>query len=126
MRVHPVGLFSHKASNTSIIENVKKSAKVTHTHMDAINGAVLQTACVSWALQGSNISDIRKKVREICSNFDKPDDVENETYLEKVDIIDKSLEDTNANITNLIEDLGNDVSAMRSVPSSVYSFFAGR
>ena len=51
--------------------------------------------------------------------------MENETYLEKVDIIDESLEDSNANITNLIEDLGNDVSAMRSVPASVYSFFAG-
>ena len=52
MRVHPIGLLSHNAPNTSIIENVKKSAKVTHSHMDAINGAVLQAACVSWALQG--------------------------------------------------------------------------
>ena len=55
MRVHPIGLFSHNASNTSIVENVKKSAKVTHTHMDAINGAVLQAACVSWALQGKRL-----------------------------------------------------------------------
>ena len=35
MRVHPVGLFSHEATNDVIIENVMKSAKITHTHMDA-------------------------------------------------------------------------------------------
>jgi len=125
MRVHPIGLLSHNASNTSIIENVKKSAKVTHTHMDAINGAVLQAACVSWALQGSKTSDMRKKIHDICSNFDKPDDTESETYIDKVDIINECLEDTDVNITNLIEDLGNDVAALGSVPASVYSFLAG-
>ena len=73
MRVHPIGLLSHNASNTSIIENVKKSAKVTHTHMDAINGAVLQAACVSWALQGMAIPVVefsRKgyKIRFLAKN----------------------------------------------------------
>merc|ERR1712008_520075 len=67
-------------------------------------------------LQGSKTSDMRKKIREICSNFDKPDDTESETYIEKVDIINKCLEDTDVNITNLIEDLGNDVAALGSVP----------
>merc|ERR1719394_665927 len=126
MRVHPVGLFSHESSNDVIIENVMKSAKITHTHMDAVNGAVLQAACVSWALQGLKSSDMRKKIREICSNFDKPNDKESDTYIDKVDTIDVSLqEDTDVNITNLIEDLGNDVAAMGSVPASVYSFLVG-
>ena len=69
---------------------------------------------------------MRKKIREICSNFDKPDDTESETYIDKVDIINECLEDTDVNITNLIEDLGNDVAALGSVPASVYSFLAGK
>ena len=77
-------------------------------------------------MQGSKTSDIRKKIREICSNFDKPDDTESETYIDKVDIINECLEDTGVNITNLIEDLGNDVAALGSVPASVYSFLAGK
>ena len=77
-------------------------------------------------LQGSKTSDIRKKIREICSNFDKPDDTESETYIDKVDIINECLENTDVNITNLIEDLGNDVAALGSVPASVYSFLAGK
>ena len=76
--------------------------------------------------QGSKTSDMRKKISEICSNFDKPDDTESETYIDKVDIINECLENTDVNITNLIEDLGNDVAALGSVPASVYSFLAGR
>ena len=69
---------------------------------------------------------MRKKIHEICSNFDKPNDKESDTYIDKVDTIDVSLEDTDVNITNLIEDLGNDVAAMGSVPASVYSFLVGK
>jgi len=126
MRVHPVGLFSHNASNDTIIESVSKSAKVTHSHMDAVNGAVLQAACVSWALQGSKISDMRKKASELCSSFDKPHDIDQETYIQKVEIINTNLEDSeDIDVQSLIEDLGNDVAAIGSVPASIYSFFAG-
>ena len=65
MRVHPVGIYCYQKSNDTIIEEVTKSAKVTHSHADAINGAVLQAACVSWALQGLKLSDIRKKSFEL-------------------------------------------------------------
>ena len=58
MRVHPVGLFCYDNSDEFLIDNVSKSCRLTHTHSDAINGAIMQTACVKWALKGSETSRI--------------------------------------------------------------------
>ena len=50
------------------------------------------------------------------------------TYIHnaKVEIINTNLEDSeDIDVQSLIEDLGNDVAAIGSVPASIYSFFAG-
>ena len=127
MRVHPVGMFCFEKSNESIIAEVTKSAKVTHTHPDAINGAILQAACISWALQTHKLSDFRQKAYELCSSFDKPDndDDGNDTYAKKLEKIDVFFDDKEENIKSMIEALGNDVAAMGSVPTALYAFLAG-
>ena len=125
MRVHPVGMYCFEKSNESIIEEVTNSAKVTHTHLDAINGAVLQAACVSWALQGLKAVDIRKKAFDLCSNFDKPDSDENDTYVKKVKKMDAFFEHKEDDIKLMIDILGNDVAALGSVPTAVFAFLAG-
>ena len=123
MRVHPVGMYCFEKSNESIIAEVTNSAKVTHTHPDAINGAILQAACTSWALQAHKLSDLRQKAHEICSSFDKPDG--DETYARKLEKIDAFFNDKEDNIKSVIESLGNDVAAMGSVPTAFYAFLAG-
>ena len=115
----------YEKGNESIIEEVSKSAKVTHTHPDAINGATLQAACVSWALQGHKPSELRQKAYQLCCNFDKPDSDDNETYMKKVKKIDAFFDDKEDDVKKMIEVLGNDVAALGSVPTALYAFLAG-
>lgn len=129
MRVHPVGIFSYDLSQSQLIENVGKSAKITHANSDAVNGAVLQASFVSWALQGTKIAEFRGKAHDLVAGFDKPDDPAAETYSGKLKKIDELLAmsqipDDKENISKLIEALGNDISAIGSVPAVLYSFLA--
>lgn len=126
MRVHPVGMYCYERSDEKIAEEATKSAKVTHTHPEAINGAVLQAACVSWALQGLKGSEIRKKAFELCSKFDKPvSDIDNDTYVKKVKKMEAFFEHKEDDLKQMIEVLGNDVAALGSVPTAMFAFLAG-
>ena len=125
MRVHAVGIYCYEKSDESITEEVSKSAKVTHTHPEAINGAVIQAACVSWALQGLKGSEIRKRAFDLCSKFDKPDMDDKDTYVKKVKKMDAFFEHREDDIKQMIEVLGNDVAALGSVPTAVFAFLAG-
>ena len=109
MRVHPVGLFCYEKSNESLIENVKKSAKVTHYHPDAVNGAIIQAAAVKYALEGS-YENMGKKLIDLSKTFDKPSDAVDLSYTEKLELIDKCVSKPYAPEV-LITKLGNDVSA---------------
>ena len=122
MRVHPVGLWCHEKSDEVIFEEVSKSAKVTHTHADAVNGAILQAAAVSWALQGLSPHDIWKRAYSLCQKFDKPADEEVLTFAKQMKFVDHAIDERVSDHKKLIEDIGNDVSAIRSVPTAVYSF----
>ena len=109
MRVHPVGLFSYGNSDEFLVENVKRSAKVTHFHSDAVNGAIIQAAAVKYALEGS-CDNIGKKVIELSKTFDKPSDADGLSYTEKLELIDKCFSKP-YDPDILITQLGNDVSA---------------
>ena len=67
MRVHPVGLFSHEATNDVIIENVMKSAKITHTHMDAGVNILLKIENYSIIKKNNpKFSIVKNKYRRRC------------------------------------------------------------
>ena len=124
MRVHPVGLFCYNNSDQFIIENVQKSAKITHSHSDAINGAIIQAACVMWALQGTKPEDLCKKAYHLSTKFDKPADKDDLTYTEKMSLVDNYVTKEIFDYEKLIGKLGNDVSAINSVPAAIFSFLA--
>ena len=92
MRVGPIGLFSSLESD-NIVQNVTKSAKITHAHPDAINGAVLQAASVMWALESIHPKDISKKLIELSMKIEKTttDDETTSGYTEKMKNIEKYL-----------------------------------
>ena len=92
MRVGPIGLFSSLESD-NIVQNVTKSAKITHAHPDAINGAVLQAASVMWALESIHPKDISKKLIELSMKIEKitTDDETTSGYTEKMKNIEKNL-----------------------------------
>lgn len=124
MRIHPIGLFSYKTSFSNITENVEKCAKVTHTHLDGVNGAILQAACVSWALEGKSSTDIRIKAQELCTNFknasnDDTDD-EPETYFDQMQQINDFLDD-NELLINAIKGVDDDlVTMVNTLGKSIY------
>lgn len=120
MRVHPVGLYCHEKSNDVITEEVKRSAHVTHTHPDGVNGAIWQAGMVSWALQGLNVETLLEKSAQLGSTFDKPDDQDDLNYLQQLDLIKSLIKDGGDHSNDL--QLGNDVSAIKSVPAAIYAF----
>ena len=92
VRIIFIGLFSSLESD-NIVQNVTKSAKITHTHPDAINGAVLQAASVMWALESIHPKDISKKLIELSMKIEKTttDDETTSGYTEKMTNIEKYL-----------------------------------
>ena len=107
MRVGPVGLFSSIESD-NIVQNVTKSAKITHAHPDAINGAILQAASVMWALESIQSKDISKKLIELCKKIEKTatsddnDEEESSGYTEKMTNIEKFVNDQMFDFDKLI------------------------
>ncbi len=124
MRVHPVGLWCYEKSDEAIFEEVTKTAKITHTNPDGVNGAILQTAAVSWALSGLPPDEIRKRAYALCQKFDKPDNEETLTYVKQMKAVDRAIDERTTDVKKLVDDIGNDVSAIHSVPPAIYSFLA--
>ena len=135
MRVHPLGLFCYDKPVDCLAEEVANSAKITHTNADGVNGAVLQAACVAMAAQGLPIDDIMDRLLAIGRGFPDPNAgqafVHNkkkkkcDTYSSLLSSVKKAIDERNFDVDSLIDVLGNDVSALNSVPAAIYSFLAG-
>lgn len=124
MRVHPIGLFFHANPLSELTENAESSAKITHTHPDAILGAMLQSASVGLALQSSKPHDIRKQLSQLAKEMSSQLGIQEETeFVDRINLMEQLLHDKEMDSEKLVDALGNDVSAVGSVPASLYSFF---
>ncbi|XP_035208440.1 ADP-ribose glycohydrolase ARH3-like, partial [Stegodyphus dumicola] len=108
----------------------EECSRLTHTHPDGYNGAILQCLAVNTAL-GLDPTKNLDPVHFICSLENKMENIElkgdKKTYSESLkkikDIYLKKQEDISAE--EIAEYLGNAVSAQRSVPTAIYSFLRG-
>lgn len=124
MRVHPVGLFFHASPLPELAEKAELSAKITHTHPDAVLGAMLLSACVGLALKSSKPMEMRKELTQLAKEMSNKLGSQDESeFVEKLGAMEKLLADKEMDIETLVDHLGNDVSAIGSVPASLYSFF---
>lgn len=123
MRISPVALFYHDQSTETLADAVKRSAEITHTNCEAINGAIFQAFAIQQALQAQRIdsaafiADLEAKMNKIENrNGEKETD-----YCLKLHEILRLLS-TDPSDEQVINRLGNGIQAYSSVPTALYCF----
>ena len=133
MRVSAVALFGTQMKLTSVQLNdlVDKVSRITHTNPSAILGAQLLASAITDVLNIDPDSLIEDDFLDhLLAVMEKSHKSEAQTYIEKLKIIKRTLDGLSVNgqdvsQSQIVELLGNDVSAQGSVPLAIYSFLRG-
>lgn len=126
MRITPVALFFHKVDTKTIIDSCKNSALVTHAHADGYNGAILLGFAIQKALETDPqalidpktfVEELEEKMAEALKATPSP-------YVEQLKKMKNLLNKDKppATIQEVVAELGNNVTALKSVPTAIYSF----
>lgn len=137
MRVAPIALFCHSKPQSELIRQSTLSAEITHTNKLGIDGAILQAMAVHQSLlTDPKTTEFNAKsfVENLISKFDSVEyDSENlgiklkYPYHKQLEKIIYFLENPErAHDYGIIEQLGNNVTALHSVPTAIYSFIRGQ
>ena len=118
-QVHPIGLFFPNVED--VVANARESAKITHSHRDGVNGAILQAAATHLALEDVPTEEMLLQLKKIAKGFEDADDNSELTYTEQLNLVSEMLESPDHDCSSGIE-LGNCISAIKSVPTALYSF----
>ncbi|XP_034973327.1 ADP-ribosylhydrolase ARH3 [Zootoca vivipara] len=121
----------------SNVQDVKKfaklSAELTHSNSLGYNGAILQALAVHYALQGVELNR-EKFVEQLIGHMEEveADDksvadarmlgYEELPYSKRLKKIKEFLEQSTVSKSDVVSELGNDIAALRSVPTAIYSF----
>jgi len=113
MRVHPVAIM---ASNMQeVVDLASRQSRLTHSHPDAVDGAVLQATAVHLALK-THRSSQQQFIDALKENIPDTSSYDLSTIQELLGLGDQLKN------SEMIQSLGNDVSASRSVPPAIFSF----
>lgn len=134
MRAAPVALFWHK-NLAEMISVAEKQARITHTHRNGCNGAILQCLAVHRALAHDGKAPFNKAafLEFLVEHMDA---IESRDFKPTSDpVVNKpfttSLQNMQRVLCNDPQDLsaeeiaalfGNDISAHKSVPTAIYAF----
>ncbi|XP_034944045.1 ADP-ribose glycohydrolase ARH3-like [Chelonus insularis] len=137
MRVSPIALFCYN-NYDRLIDMTKKATQLTHTHKEGVNGAILQAIAVhqSLALNPNQpldpiiyIDDLIKKMEafeEDDEQYLDLDETEVKPYRFKLLYIKKTIDrcsmNNNVQDEEVIQNLGNNVTALDSVPTAIFCF----
>ncbi|XP_058806431.1 ADP-ribosylhydrolase ARH3-like [Phymastichus coffea] len=133
MRVTPVALFCYN-NYEKLIDMARKQSQITHTHKIGIDGAILQAIAVQQVLHKypeedldvlSFVDELREKMSKLEVDEEGLDLVEAQPYKIQLDVMKKLLQEQGADkpiVKNVIRELGNDISGLRSVPTAIFCF----
>ena len=123
MRAHPVALACFKEEEKEVVEQARKVAKITHGHPLGVNGGILQTLAVYYALHSNDSSKILQNIKRVASELEENYKCSTaSTYKNKIDLIEQSLDKSMDDLDEICFELGNDVSAVDSVPTALFCF----
>jgi len=150
MRAHPIGLFGTNIEEVE--KMAEKQEKLTHAHDGGIMGSILQATAVHLALHQTLAKDIIDQLATSCEKWEKAhppnpsnnkidekdseDEVEtedggiidvekrNHTYSQQLKTISNLMDITfeGDNQEKFVKALGNDIAAIRSAPTALFSF----
>jgi len=123
MRAHPIALACAKLDPKQAVEEAKAVAKITHSHPLGVHGGVVQTMAVYHALQGDDSVDILKKIKILVNDLEKEYEcITASTYKNKLELVEQFIEKSEDDLAEMCFELGNDVSAVDSVPTALFCF----
>ncbi|XP_013392919.1 poly(ADP-ribose) glycohydrolase ARH3 [Lingula anatina] len=137
MRIAPVPLFGYNFTEAKLQELAEQTTLLTHTHPDALSGAILQSFAIHQALhETSEVLDTQKfldglieKMNKVEDNSEgvsrrpkRPSEEEPHPYCFKLEKIKEFLTKDEADTRDVVYELGTDVSALGSVPTAVFAF----
>ncbi|KAG8451440.1 hypothetical protein GDO86_003593 [Hymenochirus boettgeri] len=130
MRV--VGISLAYPSIQDIIQYAKTSGKLTHASSLGYNGAILQALAVHYALQGEiNQETFLEKLLHHMEEVEADEkslkearelELDEFPYCNRLKKIKMFLEQENVPRKNVVNELGNGIAALESVPTAIYSF----
>jgi len=123
MRAHPIALSLAGMDPERVIEESKTVARLTHSHPLGVNGGVVQTMAVYYALNGDTAEEILKKIKCHVSDLEKDYKCDTaSTYKHKLELVGQFLDNPEDDLDEICFELGNDVSAVDSVPTALFCF----
>jgi len=123
MRAHPIALACARLEPKQVVEEAKAVAKLTHSHPLGVHGGVVQTMAVYHALQGDDGVDILKKIKMLVEDLEKDYECSTaSTYKNKLELVEQFIEKSEDDLAEMCFELGNDVSAVDSVPTALFCF----
>ncbi|MEA3489238.1 MAG: ADP-ribosylglycohydrolase family protein [Candidatus Omnitrophota bacterium] len=120
MRITPVGLFFHDSG--SLVEKVRITAKVTHAHPLGQDGAVVLAGAIAEAV--GQDPDEPFRLKDFCDKLASVT-VTSEFIRKIFKVYDLSI-DAEVQLSQAAEILGTDVTALGSVPFSIFCFLRNR
>nr|XP_015910887.2 ADP-ribose glycohydrolase ARH3-like isoform X2 [Parasteatoda tepidariorum] len=125
MRIAPVALFVHDKDDNYIKNAVEQCSFVTHTHPNGYNGALLLCLAIHLALKLEPSKEL-DPMKFILDLEEKMRSFKNQGFGQfyfSIKGIKHCLEQKeDLTPVDVAYHLGNDVSALRSVPTAIYSF----
>jgi poly(ADP-ribose) glycohydrolase ARH3 len=141
MRISPIALFGFHLSDEQLIEMASNCAQITHANRNGYNGAILQCLAIHQALHtqcslNNSSFDVKHYLNVLIEKMDK---IENNTqeseenasqqqskpFSDKLLKIKQILESDSQGLDLTSEEvavlLGNEISALKSVPVAIYS-----
>jgi len=123
MRAHPIALACAQYDQEKVVEEAKNVAKLTHSHPLGVHGGVLQTMAVYHAVQGADSQEILEKIKRLADELEKDYHCNTaSTYKAKLELVEQFLDKSDDDLDEICFELGNDVSAVDSVPTALFCF----
>ena len=145
MRCGPIALYGYNMEENKMIELTRDCARITHSNAHGYNGAILQCLALHQALHtnalGKQLVDINAfmttlidkmtKIELSCdnselTNSDKPTMPFVDKLKKVKDILNNESKGMTYSIERIVSCLGNDVSALKSVPTAIYAALRGQ
>lgn len=133
MRCSGLALFANKnnLNDEATLRLVERCSKITHSHRHGINGAILLVTALRYvlALEDEGL-DEALFLDSLTNSMYKLESPDNRVFTDKlkaiIGVIERlSIDGTDVTQADIVDLLGNDVTAQNSVPLAIYSFLRG-
>ncbi|KAJ6222070.1 hypothetical protein RDWZM_000615 [Blomia tropicalis] len=145
MRCGPVALYGYSMEQNRLIELTRDCARITHSNLLGYNGAILQCLAINQALHihsplkglidiNAFLNGLIEKMSKVETDSERNENNGSERIptpftdkLRKVkEILNNELKGTFYSVDKIVAILGNDISALKSVPTAIYAALRGQ